>query len=132
MTLSKTKKVFAENTEHPLIKSKRGNKRLSKARRKQLNKLSGLFVISRALQNYFIEQQLCADKVHVSNMFVDASRFDIKRTVSGQRYFAYCGVVSKYKDGVDVLLNAFAMFHKHHPEYKLYITSVALIFRNIL
>ena len=57
----------------------------------------------------------------MSNMFVDAERFAIQKDTSREKYFAYCGVVSKYKDGVNDLLNAFALFHKHHSDYKLYI-----------
>lgn len=121
MALSKTRNVFAEITEHPYMNDKSGNKILPNWRRKQLNKLKSLFVISNALQNYFFDQGISMEKVHVSNMFVDADRFAIRKEFNGEKYFAYCGVVSKYKDGVNDLLNAFALFHKHHSDYKLYI-----------
>lgn len=121
MSLSKSNNVFAEITEHPYAKDKGEEKEFSNKRRKQLNKLKGLFVISSALQKYFFCQGISMEKVHVSNMFVDADRFAIRKVYNGEKYFAYCGVVSKYKDGVNDLLNAFALFHKHHSDYKLYI-----------
>ena len=54
-------------------------------------------------------------------MFVDTNRFEgVKRNIR-EKYFAYCGVVSKYKDGVDTLIKAFSKVHTTHPDYKLYI-----------
>lgn len=120
LALSKTRNVFAEITEHPYMKGN-NNTDLSCSKIRRLKKLSGLFVISHALRQYFIEQGIDKEKVHVSNMFVDTHRFMGLKKVGCNKYFAYCGVISTYKDGVDILINAFKIFHETHPDYELYI-----------
>lgn len=121
IVLHKTKNVFVEITEHPYKKGVTGEKKLTNNRVKLINQFKGLFVISRALREYFIKNGIEQNKVYISNMFVDTGRFDILGTDSQEPYFAYCGVVSKYKDGVDILLKSFALFHKEYPIYKIFI-----------
>ena len=112
-------RVFHERTEHPLVsKLKLLNVR------KYLNactKLDGLFVISSALKEYFESIGVSADKVHIINMTVDASRFESLVKKPSERYIAYCGKATNNKDGVDQLIKSFAITLKTHPDVKLYI-----------
>ena len=121
MALQKTKCVYGEITEHPFMAGSNEKQSLPKSRVKLLARLQGLFVISRSLNDYFVQNGIEEQKVHISNMFVDAGRFEGHKTTVDEKYFAYCGVVSKYKDGVDSLIKAFSQFKMSHPEYKLYI-----------
>lgn len=61
------------------------------------------------------------NKVNVINMFVDIARFENLKKTGTQKYIAYCGAVSYYKDGCDCLIKAFSIFNKKHPDYNLYI-----------
>ena len=121
-------KVFTEITEHPflthhLYKKDREyvNHDLPRKYMARLKKASAVFVISEPLRKLFIENGLDKDKVHVVNMFVDTSRFDNLQKKPTEKYIAYCGTVSSYKDGVDLLIRAFAVFCKGNADYKLYI-----------
>lgn len=81
-----------------------------------------IFVISRKLREYFVSQGVSPDIVQVLNMTVDTERFEglVKQPVKC-RYIAYCGTVSNYKDGVNVLLEAFAIVASKVPDVNLYI-----------
>ena len=83
--------------------------------------LSGLFVISHNLKEYFRVKGIEDSKIHVVNMTVDTSRFDGVEKQPSERYIAYCGNASNNKDGVDQLIKAFAITSKTHPGVKLYI-----------
>lgn len=85
-----------------------------------IRNLSGLFVISTGLRNYFISHGVDSDIICKVNMFVDTSRFRVPKEGNGC-YIAYCGTMSINKDGVDVLIKAFNKFHSEFPEYKLYL-----------
>lgn len=84
-------------------------------------KAKQIFVISGKLRNYFISQGVRSDLIQILNMTVDIRRFErIQKQVS-ERYIAYCGSVTSFKDGVDILLKAFAIVVKKVPNLKLYI-----------
>lgn len=119
--LLKTNKVYVEITEHPFFKSRDENARLSYFKKLLLTRVRGLFVISKSLRQYFVQNGVEYQKIHISNMFVDINRFSAEKQSNIERYFAYCGVISTYKDGVDILLKAFSQFLEYYPEYKLYI-----------
>ena len=55
-------------------------------------------------------------------MFVDSSRFEIIKEQT-EPYIAYCGTISREKDGVDILLKAFSVFRQSASDYKLYRIS---------
>lgn len=116
---------FCERTEHPDVVSAPAS-RLVVVKRKDvlpsLKAMKGIFVISSPLRDYFIEQGMNADKVHVINMTVDATRFEgIKKQQVKERYIAYCGTASNNKDGVDELIKAFAIVAEKIKDIKLYI-----------
>lgn len=121
-TLRKRSRIFCEITEHPEYQGnsllKRLDIRLSYILLKTFN---GLFVISNSLRNHFVACGLSPNKVHVINMFVDSNRFKNIKSNGLGKYIAYCGSVSRKKDGVDILIKSFARFHDSFPDYKLYI-----------
>lgn len=81
-----------------------------------------MLLISESLKNYYINKGVSEEKILVVNMTVDSARFtDIKKQRGSVRYIAYCGAVSNYKDGVDVLIKAFAEVAKRISAIKLYI-----------
>ena len=86
-------------------------------------KVSGIFVISRNLKQYFVDYGVDSGKVHVINMIVDPSRFEgIIRNSKVDKYIAYCGNVNNdNKDGVGDLIVSFVRYRKNHQDRKLYI-----------
>lgn len=114
--------IFCEITEHPYCEN-RSLKKVCNAYmvNKCLKYFDGLFVISNSLRDYFVKNGVDSAKIEIINMFVDVNRFSVERLNTANKYIAYCGKVSVRKDGVDVLLNAFSIFYKRHPEYKLKI-----------
>lgn len=120
--LCKRVNVFYETTEHPFYKGESFVKKVILLIRVFfIKRANGLFVISESLKSYYIGMGVSPNKILVVNMFVDESRFTGLRKTSNEDYVAYCGIVSKRKDGVDDLLKAFALFHQVYPNYKLYI-----------
>lgn len=85
-------------------------------------KAKQIFVISKRLREYFVSKGVSPDTVQVLNMTVDTDRFEglVKQSVKC-RYIAYCGTVTNYKDGVNVLLEAFAIVALKVPDVNLYI-----------
>lgn len=119
MDICKKAKVYCEVTEHPDING--NSKSFFINITEAIKKLDGLFVISKSLKNYYQSIGISEDRIHVSNMFVDTNRFlGLKKTTS-QKYICYCGTVSYGKDGVNILIEAFAQFVPQHKEYKLFI-----------
>lgn len=119
--------VYAEVTEHPYIYNKNGKAGEDKIddNSRRLSTLDGLCVISNKLFGYFSSLGIPSEKLRVSNMFVDVDRFNITKNIKANPYIAYCGIISYDKDGVDVLIKSFAIFHEVHPEYKLYLIGRA-------
>lgn len=122
--LKKGVRVFAEYTEHPNVVGLGG--KFFHTSKKQFNKLckrlDGLFVISSKLKQYFIEEGVLKNKVHIIHIIVDTNRFNgLKKDSSIEPYIAYCGTASNNKDGVDDLIRAFSIFNKLYPKVKLLI-----------
>lgn len=122
--LKKEVSVYAEYTENPDIIGF-GGQFLRTSKKSFINvchRLSGLFVISTSLKEYFVDMGIGPDKIHIINMIVDEKRFaGIDKDETVPPYIAYCGTVSNNKDGVDELIRSFALFSNKHPEVKLYI-----------
>lgn len=114
--------VYEERTEHnevsfiSIIRKTKIPEFLEACRR-----ISGMFVISQGLKQYYIENGCHPDRVHVLNMFVDTTRFHGLKKQPSEPYIAYCGTASNNKDGVDQLIKAFAIVVKKYPKYKLFI-----------
>ncbi len=89
---------------------------------KSCSNINGVFLISEALANHFVENGVPRDKIHIINMTVDCNRFEgLKKSPHSEKYIAYCGTASNNKDGVDELIKAFARVHDRFPNLKLYI-----------
>jgi len=119
---------YAEKTEHPLVTFP--DSRLIKFNLedhlKLCRNLDGLFVISTALKDYYINEGVNPDRISIINMTVDASRFiNIKKQYLNTSYIAYCGNASNNKDGVDKLIKSFSYVHRTHPNLFLYIIGQA-------
>lgn len=117
--------VYIEKSEYPELHMASASlplKLLFKSYLSTCRKISGMLLISESLKDYYISKGVSEEKILVVNMTVDSARFvGIKKKTSGVRYIAYCGAVSNYKDGVDVLIKSFAEVVKTIPEIKLYI-----------
>lgn len=111
--------VYYETTEHPALAR---NERQLRNYIKQCHRLKHIFVISRPLRQFFIDNGISEDKVTIVNMTVDPRRFEgVEKQPVKEKYIAYCGTVTNNKDGVNDLLRAFAITHKSHPDVRLYI-----------
>ncbi len=117
--------VYHEKSEYPELHIESEPwliRQIFKAYIATCKKLDGLFPISFALKDYFMSKGIAEEKIQVINMTVAPSRFvGLKKENVTDKYIAYCGAVSNYKDGVDVLIKAFAIVANHIPDIKLYI-----------
>lgn len=114
-------RVYHERTESPEVVPIT-NPKLQADYLKACIGLDGLFVISTALKNYFINKKVEADIIRIINMTVDHNRFaGVKKNTATEKYIAYCGTASNNKDGVDELIKAFSIVAKTHDDVKLYI-----------
>lgn len=113
-------KIVFESTEHPMVLAHNDEKKVEQLIKK-LSHIDYLFVISHSLKEYFITMGISNEKVNIINMFVDTSRFNGLQKQDNKKYIAYCGNVSYDKDGVNILIEAFAEFGKIYPEYSLEI-----------
>ena len=84
-------------------------------------RLSGLFVISTGLKDFYINKGIASEKIVIVNMTVDPSRFVNLKKSDSEKYIAYCGTAINNKDGVDELIKSFGIFAKSNQDYKLYI-----------
>ena len=115
--------VYYEISENPEI-SLTTNRFFASSLKSFLNnckRLSGLFVISSALKDYFVSNGIEENRVHIINMTVDKARFDGVGKRKGKRYVAYCGTASNNKDGVDQLIKSFALISERYPDLLLFI-----------
>ena len=113
-------KIFYECTEVPFYGRKKTIiSRVKEGIKEFLSKrATGMFVISCALKSYFEAKGI--KNITIVNMFVDAGRFkNSEQARREEKYIGYCGTISPFKDGVDVLLKAFTHFHKTHQDYYL-------------
>ncbi len=104
-------KIFHERTEFPFLGQDSFIKKnlLAFYLRKIIPKFSGIFVISKALVNYFKENKIDESKILHLPMTVDLDRFKINsgRVSDWGKYIAYCGSMYTDKDGVPILIEAF-------------------------
>lgn len=112
-------KVFVESNEYPLLEGLLPSF-LQKSYIKNCSKVDGMFVISSALKEYY--EGIGVKNVTILNMVVEPTRFqNLCKNENNEKYIAYCGSATNTKDGVDILIKAFAIFSQKHPDYKLYI-----------
>lgn len=123
LKIKKNINYYVEKTEYPelsMLRTRFGENSLSNYL-KECKKANGVFVISTALKEYFIEKGVAEERVHIINMMADSTRFEGIKRENVERYIAYCGAADNYKDGVESLLRAFAIISTKFPDVKLYI-----------
>ena len=117
-------KVFHERTELPyaLVGSSRKNKLLLNIYlRKLLPLFDGVFVISDKLNTYIQQFNPATQKLLT---VVDLPFFTTsKPSVYAFKYIGYCGTISGNKDGVPILIEAFAKITHRFPELKLVLVG---------
>lgn len=86
---------------------------------KKIKEIDGLFVISKSLRDYYISKNIPSEKIEIINMFVDCNRMNNVKTIATDKCVTFCGTVSPEKDGVDILIRAFSIFHEKHLDFKL-------------
>lgn len=124
VSLAKRKdiQIFAERTEHNSVSFVCHIKQVSVSDfLEACRHIQGIIVISEGLRKYYIENGCNEEKVHLVNMIVDINRFIGIEKQQSEPYIAYCGTISNNKDGVDVLIKAFALVVKRIPNIKLLI-----------
>jgi len=87
----------------------------------------GLIVMTNALNDYFAPRLRKNAKLIVVPMTVEVDRFARchERSPAAAPYVAYCGDMSGEKDGVNVLISAFAAVAGRHPALRLYLIGDA-------
>lgn len=86
----------------------------------------GLLLMTKRLINYFeIEKKNNIPFLHVP-MTVNFQRFSrVEKSNSCLKYIAYCGVLNDKKDGVNILIEAFAKLSTEFPDIHLYLIGDA-------
>lgn len=116
--------LFHERTENPnLLPNRRfPNRFLRGWYLRRCRYYTGLFVISERLKKLFSKCGVSEAKIRVIHMTVDSNRFDrLIRNPGREKYIAYCGTVSTYKDGADLLIRAFLSIADRYPRIRLKI-----------
>ena len=82
-------------------------------------------VMTKTLLEYYQKQAKPEARFLHLPMTVDLSRFqDVKPNVSYKKpYIAFTGTMTNHKDGVDVLIKAFAIIAEKYPSYHLYLAG---------
>jgi glycosyltransferase involved in cell wall biosynthesis len=114
--------LVRENNEFPRMVLRRGHSRLN-----YFDKLFFRFV-NRFFDGYiYISSALVAFNrpllpknmpILIVPIIVDSERFQFESS-EPEKLITYCGNLFGNKDGVNILLEAFAIMHLKHPEYKL-------------
>lgn len=130
---NKSFKLIAEMSEfldiHHFNKSNSLHRKLGDAKQRYfenvyIKKLDGFVLMTKTLLNYFENfPNLNPPLLHLP-MTVDLNRFNENLPVPEgfeQPYIAFVGVMNDAKDGVNILIEAFAKIHSEFPAYKLYL-----------
>lgn len=114
--------VYNEVTEHPGV---RGISKIPSIYNKLIERsyrnLDGLFVITNALKEVFVSKGVDSNKIHIINMTVEPERFRNLHKNDYSDKVVFCGNGANPKDGVDILIQSFKIFHDKYPTYKLYV-----------
>lgn len=113
--------IICEITEHPdiIFYRYRPHNCAVKHVLNKLKKTDCIFTITHSIKDYLIKNGIEKDRIRVVSIFVDFSRFSQLEKTSHNNSIAYCGTLGFKKDGVDLLIKAFAIFIKNHPDYHL-------------
>ncbi|MCE5348297.1 MAG: glycosyltransferase family 4 protein [Bacteroidales bacterium] len=87
--------------------------------RNSLKSLDGLICISRSLKDYFQAEYSFKKPVLIIPIVVDKTRFGNEHIKINDKYISYCGNLFGEKDGVDILVKAFAKISLKHSFLRL-------------
>ena len=123
LRLKKGIRLYHEYTENPEVIGTVGGfvgDWLYKLYKRTIPKLDGLFLITPALREMYINDfGADPEKTILLNMIVDQKRFENLPKLEPSNTVSYCGILSEFKDGVSVLIKSFAKVINKHSEYKL-------------
>lgn len=115
-------KLWVERNEYPtyLIRDNLSGRQIAAAKQfeKLLSACDGMIVCSGYLKNYY--SQYTSAPITIVPLVVDTRKFTVAEYPPG-KYIAYCGDFGGNKDGLPLLLEAFARVSVRWPEYKLYL-----------
>jgi glycosyltransferase involved in cell wall biosynthesis len=88
-----------------------------------LKNYDGLIAMTDTLRDYYKKNMKKNAVVVTVPMSVDIDRFENERKIYQKKgdYIAYCGNLSNKKDGVDILIEAFAMISEKYRDLSLYL-----------
>ena len=127
------KKIFLEMSEFldihkynkgNALQREAANKRQIFFEHKAIFSYSGIALMTRTLLKHYESLPLPQPKLLHLPMTVDLDRFNIDiPAIDGfdTPYIAFIGVMNNAKDGVNILIEAFAKIQKQFPAYKLYL-----------
>jgi len=108
-----------EETEHPSLRLKGKNKIYRTIYLNYYYEIfDGLFVITQNLHDFFIKELRYRKPIMVVPMVVDLECYNIRNNTI-RNTIVFSGELDIEKEGIDILLCAFADFAKNHPEYIL-------------
>jgi len=114
--LPRKAKLIVERNEYPDHLIRQGSK-INYFEESPLKHIDGFITCSKSLKDYY--SGFCGSSCSflISPVIVDIDEFH-KRTEKTKK-ISYCGDWGNHKDGVDILIEAFALLHKKHPDYRL-------------
>ena len=119
-------RIFVEKTEHPsmyALGSKMYHPSISQYF-KDCSKATWVITVSTSLRHLFSENGVNPQRISIINMMVDENRFEnVSPSIYNNPYFAYCGTISTFKDGVDILLKAFYLVCQKYADVELRIAG---------
>jgi glycosyltransferase involved in cell wall biosynthesis len=121
----KNSRLFKEENEHPSIRIMNRPMLVrfffSKV---HYNLFDGLLLMTVHLINYFKETKHYKNPILHVPMTVDIERFQLTNVIP-KKNIVYCGELDHKKDGIDILIKAFAIVTVHYPEYTLLLIGKA-------
>jgi len=94
--------------------------------KKYITTIDGFILMTKTLMQHYKHFSLPKTKLLHLPMTVDLDRFDKSQPIPEgfqQPYIAFVGVMNDAKDGVNILIDAFAKIHNEYPQYKLYLVG---------
>ena len=91
-----------------------------------LKTLDGFMLMTKTLMKHYESFTEIKPKLLHLPMTVDLDRFEERLAVPEsfeQPYIAFVGVMNDAKDGVNILIEAFAKIHEDYPDYKVYLVG---------
>ena len=122
-------KLIVEASEHPLRFHQGGKRKKISGKIKlyiESRLCDGILCISRYLLNFYGNHGVSKRKLLQVPSTIDPSGFikTVERTFP-EKYIGYFGSLTFKRDNVDLLINAFAIFNRYHPELFLVLGGIS-------